>query len=107
MVDFNNFLQQAQMMQKKIQDTQNEVKNKEYIGKSGGSLVLITINGQFEMKKVQIDDSMMQLSEKGVLEDLIVTAFNDAKNHAEKESKNSFASNFGDIQLPDGFKLPF
>ena len=94
-------------MQQKMQEMQEQMANKQYAGKSGGGLVSITINGRSEMQKVEIDQSLLKSEEKEMLEDLIVAAFNDAKQKADQESQSSMSNAFGNIPLPPGFKMPF
>ncbi len=107
MVNFNQFLKQAQGMQKKMQEMQEQMANNEYIGKSGGGLINVTITGRGEMRKIEIDNTLLKADEKDILEDLIVAAFNDAKQKADQDSQNSMSGAFGNMGLPAGFKLPF
>lgn len=107
MVNINALLQQAQGMQKKMQEVQEEIANKEYYGKSGGGLVSITLNGRSEMKKVSIDPSLLKESEKEILEDLVLAAFNDVKNKVDADSQNSISDIFANMPLPPGIKMPF
>ena len=107
MVNFNQFLKQAQSMQKKMQEMQDSMGNTEYVGKSGGGLVQITMTGRGEMRKVQLDASIIKADEKEMLEDLIVAAFSDAKQKADADSQDSMNSALGGMQMPPGFKLPF
>ncbi len=107
MVNFNQFLKQAQSMQKKMQEMQNNMGNTEYFGKAGGSLVNVTVTGRGEVRKISIDPSLLKESEKEILEDLIIAAFNDAKAKVDEDSQNSMSNAFGDIPLPPGLKMPF
>ena len=107
MTNINQFLQQAQGMQKQMQQIQDEIANKEYYGKSGGGLISITLKGNCEMKKILIDQSLLKDNEKEILEDLIVAAFNDAKHKADTDSKDSMSNVLGNIPLPPSMKLPF
>jgi DNA-binding YbaB/EbfC family protein len=107
MINFNQFLKQAQEMQQKCKDSQNEVINKEFLGKSGGLMVQMTINGLGEAKKITIDPALLQLSEKKILEDLIIAAFNDAKSKLDHESRDLMSNAFTNIPLSPNFKMPF
>ncbi len=107
MVNFNQFLKQAQGMQKKMQEMQEKLADNEYIGKAGGGMVVVTINGKTEMKKIEIDQSLFKPEEKEMLEDLIVAAFNDAKQKANADSEGSLNGALGGMSLPPGFKMPF
>ena len=107
MVDMNKFLKQAQAMQQKMQEMQEEMARTEYVGKSGGGLVKVSMTGKGGMNNIQIDDSLLKVEEKELLEDLIKTAFNDAKQKADQDSQSSMNNAFGGLQLPPGFKMPF
>jgi DNA-binding YbaB/EbfC family protein len=107
MVDYNQFLKQAQGLQKKMQEMQDQMANAEYVGRSGGGLVNITVTGRGEVRKINIDSSLLKPEEKEILEDLIVAAFNDAKQKVDQDSQNSMSNTFGDLSLPPGLKMPF
>ncbi len=107
MVNFNQFLKQAQGMQKKMQEMQDKMAENEYSGKAGGGMVTVIIDGKTNMKKVEIDESLLKPEEKEMLEDLIVAAFNDAKQKANVDSESCMSGALGGMQLPPGFKMPF
>ena len=107
MVNFNQFLKQAQGMQKKMQEMQEQMGNTEYFGKAGGGVVNIIVTGRGEVRKVSIDSSLLKETEKELLEDLVVAAFNDAKNKVDADSQSSVSDAFGNIPLPPGIKMPF
>ena len=105
-MDIKKLMQQAQNMQKKMQEMQEEIAKKEFEGKSGGGLVSIVMTGNGEMRKVNVDRSLMKEDEKEMLEDLIVAAYNEAKVKADEESKNNMSGALGDIGgLPPGFSF--
>ena len=93
-------------MQKKMQEFKDKMSSSEYIGKSGGGIVSLTINGDNILKSISIDPSLLKESEKEMLEDLIVAAFNDAKNKLESDSQNQISA-LGGMGLPPGMKMPF
>ena len=107
MVNFNQFLKQAQSMQAKMQEMQSALEVAEFEGKAGGNMVVVKITGKGNLKSISIDNSVINPDEKELLEDLIVAAFNDAKTKSEDASKDSMAGALGGMQLPPGFKLPF
>ncbi|VDY33133.1 DNA-binding protein, YbaB/EbfC family [Morganella morganii] len=72
-----NLMKQAQQMQDKMQQMQEEIANTEVTGESGAGLVKVTINGAHNCRRVEIDPSLME-DDKEMLEDLIAAAFNDA-----------------------------
>lgn len=107
MVNFNQFLKQAQGMQKKMQEAQEQMANTRYTGKAGGGLVEIIATGRGEIEKVSIDVSLLKEEEKEILEDLIKVAINDAKQKSDQDSQNSLSGALGGMSLPPGFKMPF
>jgi len=83
---------------------QEEIASKQYVGKSGGGLVTVSMSGSGEMLKVSLDLSLLKVDEKEMLEDLIVAAHNDAKAKADEDSKSNMSNAFGDLgKLPPGF----
>ena len=101
-----NLMKQAQKMQEEMQKAQEELKNLEIEGQAGGGLVKITMTGKHEVRKVQLDDSLLS-DDKDLLEDLIAAAMNDASNKVEKLTKDQFSGLASGLNLPGGMKLPF
>ena len=101
-----NLMKQAQAMQANLQKAQEEVAKLEVCGQSGGGMVKITMTGRHDVKRVEIDDSLMG-DDKEMLEDLIAAAVNDAVRNIELKTKESMAAATGGINLPPGMKLPF
>ncbi len=105
-MDISKLMKQAQTMQKKMQEMQEEIAQKEFEGKSGGGLVSVVMSGNGEMRKVNVDSSLMSADEKEMMEDLIVAAYNEAKIKADEESKNNMSGAFGDMGgLPPGMNF--
>ncbi len=107
MNDFNNMLKQAQELQNKMADAQKKVEQLEAEGSSGGGLIKIIVDGKNLVKSVHIDNSLINNDEKEILEDLIVAAFNDAKEKIQNKISDEMSSITGGIKLPPGVKLPF
>jgi len=101
-----NLMKQAQKMQEKMQQMQEEVAKLETTGESGAGLVKVTINGAHNCRSVEIDPSLME-DDKEMLEDLIAAAFNDAARRIKETQKEKMASLSNGMQLPPGFKMPF
>lgn len=101
-----NLMKQAQKMQEDMQKAQEELKNLEIEGKAGGGLVKVVMTGKHEVRKVQIEDSLLN-DDKDMLEDLIAAAMNDASNKIEQLTKDQLSSLTGGLNLPGGMKLPF
>jgi nucleoid-associated protein EbfC len=104
-MDIQGLMRQAQEMQKKVQQAQEALANSTYEGESGGGMVKITVSGAGDVKKCDIDPSLIEKDEKEILEDLIVAAFNSAKKKADDASADSMKSATGGMPLPPGFKM--
>ena len=107
MNNFNNMIKQAQDLQKKMAEAQEKVETLEAEGISGGGIVKITINGKNNVTSVNIDETAIDKNEKEILEDLIVAAFNDARDKIQRKIADEMRSLTGGIKLPPGMKLPF
>ncbi|KOO59168.1 nucleoid-associated protein [Rheinheimera sp. KL1] len=101
-----NIMKQAQAMQDKMQKAQQELANLEVTGESGAGLVKVTMTGNHNVRRVSIDDSLMQ-DDKEMVEDLVAAAINDAVRRVEEANKAKMAAVTGSMQLPPGFKMPF
>ena len=101
-----NIMKQAQAMQEKMQRAQEEIAKLEVTGEAGAGMVKVTMLGNHTVRRVSIDDSLMQ-DDKEMLEDLIAAAINDAVRRVEETSKEKMAGVAGGMQLPPGFKMPF
>tara|TARA_B100000029_G_scaffold513760_1_gene614330 strand:+ start:2702 stop:3022 length:321 start_codon:yes stop_codon:yes gene_type:complete len=106
MPDFNDLISQAKKMQEKMKETQDMLKKIEVEGISGGNSVKVIMNGEGDLKKIFLDDSLLKES-KEIIEDLIVAAHNNAKLELKKKTSEEIAKVTGGINLPPGFKLPF
>ena len=102
MPDFLGMMKQAAQLQSKMQAMQDELGQIEVEGTSGGGLVNVRISGKMEVKGVRIDPSLMKAEEREVLEDLLVTAFNDARRKAETAMHEKMQSLTGGLGLPPG-----
>ena len=107
MKNISDMMKQAQMLQKKMNEAQEKLKSIEVEGVSGGGMVKVLATAKGDIKKINIDDSLMNSDEKEITEDLILAAINDAKNKAESAAANEMKNVTGGIPLPPGFKLPF
>lgn len=109
-MNMQQLMQQAQrmqeQMQKQMQKTQEELAVTELTGESGAGLVKVTITGRHAVKRVQIDDSLLQ-EDKEMLEDLIAAAVNDAVRKVEELNQSKMGNVTAGLNLPPGMKLPF
>ena len=101
-----NLMKQAQKMQEDMQKAQEEVANLEVEGQSGGGIVKVVMNGRHEIRKVSLDDSLMQ-DDKEMIEDLLAAAVNDAVRRVEQQTQEKMAGVTAGLNLPGGMKLPF
>ncbi|MFQ3176090.1 MAG: DNA-binding YbaB/EbfC family protein [Psychromonas sp.] len=101
-----DLMKKAQEMQENMKKAQAEIANTEVTGESGAGLVKITILGNHNVRKVDIDASLME-DDKEMLEDLIAAAMNNAVHRIEEVNKNKMSGISGGMELPPGFKMPF
>jgi DNA-binding YbaB/EbfC family protein len=107
MRDILGMMKQAKELQGKMQQLQDELAGIEVEGVSGGGLVRVTLTAKNEMKRIAIDPSLLKPEEAEILEDLVVTAHNDARKKAEAKTEEKMRSVTGGLGLPAGMKLPF
>ncbi len=107
MPDLNAILEAAQNAQAELQKAQDNLDKIEVEGAAGGGLVKIRASAKGRIIGVDIDPSLIQLSEKQMLEDLVAAAFNDARAKADAKSGEEMSKMSAGIPLPPGFKLPF
>ena len=106
-MDIQQMMQQAKAMQDKMQAMQEKLGDVEVEGTSGGGVVTVVATCKGEVRSVKIDDSLMDLNEKDVLEDLIKAAVNDAKNKADQKLADETQKMMSELGLPAGVQLPF
>ncbi|RYE08907.1 MAG: YbaB/EbfC family nucleoid-associated protein [Hyphomicrobiales bacterium] len=107
MMDFLGMMKKAEELQKNMQNMQEQLGQTIVEGKSGGGLVTVSLSGKGEMKGLKIDPSLFKEDDVEVLEDLIVTAHNEAKTKAEQMMQQKMAEATAGLPLPPGMKLPF
>ena len=103
----NQMLQQAQKLQKQMDDMQKQLESIEVEGASGGGMVKVTVTGKGDLKRLKIDPSLLDPAEVEMLEDLIVAAVHDAKSKADNQASSEMSKLTGGLSLPGGMKLPF
>ena len=100
-----NMMKQAQMLQENLRKAQEELANIVVTGSASGGLVQVVMTCKHEVKRVQIDASLLK-DDKEMLEDLVTVAMNDAVRQAEEASNKRMAGHTAGFNLP-GLKLPF
>ncbi|WP_434628914.1 YbaB/EbfC family nucleoid-associated protein [Chromobacterium sp. CV08] len=98
-------MKQAQQMQENMKKAQDELAKVEVEGQSGAGMVKVTMTCSHDVKRVAIDDSV--LDDKEMLEDLIAAAFNDAVRKVEATTQERMSGFTNGLNLPAGMKLPF
>ena len=106
MKGLGNLMKQAQQMQANMQKAQEEMANVEVTGQSGGGMVKVTMTCRHDVKRIEIDDSLVG-DDKEMLEDLVAAAVNDAVRQVEKTTQEKMAGLTAGMGLPPGMKLPF
>ena len=101
-----NLMKQAQKMQADLQRAQEEMARAEVTGESGGGLVKVTMNGRHEVRRVQIDPTLVG-DDREMLEDLVAAACNDATHRVEQMMQQRMSGLTAGMALPPGLKLPF
>lgn len=107
MPNFDEIMKMAQNAQEELAKAQANLDTVEVEGVSGGGLVRIKASAKGRILRVSIDDSLMELSEKQMLEDLIAAALNDARSKADIAAGAEMQKITSGMALPPGFKLPF
>ena len=101
-MNLNKIMKQAQKMQQKMSDVQNSFNEKEFELTAGGGAISITINGDSEIKKLQIDPEAIDLDDKEGLEDLIISAVNQAISVVKENLSKEMGSLTSGLGLPPG-----
>jgi DNA-binding YbaB/EbfC family protein len=101
-----NMMKQAQQMQEKMKQAQDELATLEVTGESGAGLVKVIMSCNHNVRRIDIDASLME-DDKEMIEDLVAAATNDAVRRVAEMSKEKMGSVTGGMNLPPGFKMPF
>ena len=105
-MDLEQIMKQAQQMQERMQQVQDNLCEVVTEGESGGGLVKVRLTGKGVVLGVTISPELLKIEEKEVLEDLVAAAFNDTKNKIEDTFHSEMGKMSKEFGLPDGFKLP-
>ena len=107
MKDLNDILAMDQNVQNELSKAQESLDTIEVEGAAGGGLVKVKASAKGRIIAVSIDESLLQPSEKQMVEDLVAAALNDARARADAASSAEMAKMTSGLLLPPGFKLPF
>ena len=106
MNNFSDMLSKAKAMQEKMKEAQDQIKKIEVEGMSGGNLVRVVLTGDYEIKLIEISEAAKKENQE-ILNDLIIAAYNNAKDNLKKKSAEELSKVTGGLNLPLDFKLPF
>tara|TARA_Y100001936_G_C15844901_1_gene544016 strand:- start:201 stop:518 length:318 start_codon:yes stop_codon:yes gene_type:complete len=104
MTDFQKILDKAKELETSMKEKQEKIKKIEAEGISGGNKIKITLNGEGEIKKIEMSDDLFK-EDKSVIEDLIIAAHNNAKANLKVKTNEEISKISSDIGIP-GFKWP-
>lgn len=104
--DFGDLMKKAGQMQEEMQKAQEKLANAEVQGEAGAGMVKVVMNGRHDVKRVEIDDSLLR-EDREMLEDLVAAAVNDAVRRVEANNKDVMSGIMSDMGMPAGFKMPF
>lgn len=104
MADFIKLMQQAQQMQSRLQEVQDELEKQFVSATAGGGMVTVAADGKGQITQITIDPSVVNASDVEMLEDLVLIAVRDAQKKAAELAKTEMAKLTGGLDLP--FKLP-
>ena len=99
-------MKQAQQMQENMKDMQEQLATVEVEGQSGAGMVKVIMPCRYDVKRVNIDDSLFN-DDKDMLEDLLAAAVNDAVRRVEATTQEKMSGVTAGMGLPPGMKLPF
>lgn len=100
--NLGNLMKEAQKMQQKMQEAQDQLGKLCVNGKSGGGMVDIEMNGRHDVIKVKISPSLME-EDVEMIEDLVAAAFNDAVRKVEKASREKISQLTAGLNIPTDF----
>ena len=107
MPSLEEIMQMAQNAQAELQKAQDNLDTIEVEGQSGGGLVKVRCSAKGRIIAVTIDESLLQPSEKTMVEDLVAAAFNDARAKADQAAAVEMQKMSASLPLPPGFQMPF
>ena len=106
MTNFSDMLSKAKIMQEKMKEAQDQIKKIEVSGVSGGNLVKVILKGDYEIKSIEITEAAKKENQE-IINDLIIAAYNNAKENLKKKSAEELSKVTGGLNLPLDFKIPF
>ena len=94
-LDMKQLMKQAQEMQSTMQKKQKELATKTYTATAGGGMVTATVNGNHEVMSVAIDQSVIEMKDVDMLQDLVVAAVNEGMRQANEAAQSEMQGMMG------------
>lgn len=101
--NMNNLMKQAQMLQKQMEEAQKELESKEFEASVGGGAVVVKVSGKKEVVSINIKPEVVDPDDVEMLEDLVLSAVNQALKNAEEETANKMGKITGGMNMPGLF----
>ena len=98
--DYGSMMKQAKIMQKRMQEAQEELKKMEFEASAGGGAVKVKVNGSQEVMEVKINKDMVDAGDTEMIEDMVMVAINDAVKQSKDEVKNKMSAITGGMSIP-------
>ncbi|MFR1324324.1 MAG: YbaB/EbfC family nucleoid-associated protein [Ezakiella massiliensis] len=98
--NMNNMMKQMQKLQKQMENLEEDLKNQEVTGTSGGGAVEATVNGKKELIRIKIDEAVVDPEDVDMLEDLVLTAVNNAMEEADSVANQKMGKLTGGLNIP-------
>ena len=98
--NMQQMMKQAKMMQKKMAEVQEELKNMEFEASAGGGAVKAKVNGDQEILEIKLNNEMIDADDLDMVEDMVMVAVNDALKQSKDETKNRMAGLTGGMNIP-------
>ncbi|GAA0778709.1 YbaB/EbfC family nucleoid-associated protein [Clostridium subterminale] len=101
--NMNNLMKQAQKLQKQMEEAQKDLETKEFEASVGGGAVTVRVSGKKELKDIVIKPEVVDPDDVEMLQDLVLTAVNEALKKAEEETNSSMGKLTGGLNIPGMF----
>ena len=101
--NMNNLMKQAQRMQKQMEEKQKELEEKTFEATAGGGAVTVVVTGKKEVASVKLSEEVVDPDDVEMLEDLILSAVNEALRKADEETANKMGKLTGGMNIPGLF----
>jgi DNA-binding YbaB/EbfC family protein len=95
-----DLMRQAQMLQQKLAEAQDEIRRSKITTTAGGGAVSVTISGEQRVEEITIEPDLLNPEEREMLQDLLITAINDAFQQLQDKQNQSLGGLTGGLKIP-------